>query len=423
MQHAPIPDHDQRQRDQLLQQTSVSNAVPERSNTSLPANMIGIQSISSASISDLQKETVSETNSHQKKPIDNWNGVRILPGESKSIELAVSESYSGSSLTIPLQVKRGIEEGPVVFITAALHGDEINGTGTIRSLLMARDFDLLCGSVILVPVLNMPGFERHSRYLPDRRDLNRCFPGSATGSVAGRLGNVIFEEIVLRSDYGIDLHTAAVRRTNYPNIRGDMKDPSVKRIAEAFGCELIVDGKGPKKALRPEATAVGCPTIIMEGGEVWKVEPSIVESSVRGIKNVLRSLNMIEGDLESPDYQVVIKRSSWVRAESGGFLQFHVKPGDVVEQDQPLTTNNDLLGNELGVLLSPFDAVVIGMTTLPAVSPGEPICHLGKLPKGVKPSSLRRQRRNEDGLETHLVDQLASNVMVVERNDHPDVPT
>ena len=362
---------------------------------------------------------MSETNLHPRKPVDDWNGVRILPGESKSIELAVSESYSGSSQTIPLQVTRGTEPGPVVFVTAALHGDEINGTGAIRSLLMSRDFELVRGSVILVPVLNMPGFERHSRYLPDRRDLNRCFPGSAKGSLAGRLGNVIFEEIVMRSDYGIDLHTAAVRRTNYPNIRGDMTNPAVRQIAEAFGCELIVDGKGPKKALRPEATAAGCPTIIMEGGEVWKVEPSIVESSVRGIKNVLRNLKMIEGEIESPDYQVVIKRSSWVRAESGGFLQFHVKPGDVVQKDQPLSTNNDLLGNELGVLVAPFDAVVIGMTTLPAVSPGEPVCHLGKLPKGVKPTSLRRQRRNEDGLETHLVNQLASNVMVVERNESP----
>lgn len=367
-------------------------------------------------------EPVSELNAKAKKPIDDWNGVKILPGESKSVDLAISESYSGSTLNIPVQVKRGLKDGPVVFITAALHGDEINGTGTIRSLLMASDFELQSGSVIMVPVLNMPGFERHSRYLPDRRDLNRCFPGSAKGSVAGRLGHVIFEEIVMRSDYGIDLHTAAVRRTNYPNIRGDMKNPAVKRIAEAFGCELIMDGKGPKKALRPEATAVGCPTIIMEGGEVWKVEPSIVESSVRGIKNVLRSLDMIEGEIESPDYQVVIKRSSWVRAESGGFLQFHVKPGDVVEKDQPLSTNNDLLGNELGVLMAPFDSVVIGMTTLPAVSPGEPICHLGKLPKGVKPSSLRRQRRKEDGLESHLVDQLASNVMVVERIQQPTDP-
>lgn len=351
-----------------------------------------------------------------RKPVDDWNGQIIAQGEAADIKLAVSESYSGATLNIPLHVRRGTEHGPVVFVSAALHGDEINGTGTVRELLMADDFQVLRGSVILVPVLNMPGFDRHSRYLPDRRDLNRSFPGSATGSLAGRLAKVIFEEVVRRSDYGIDLHTAAVRRTNYPNVRGDMSNLAVKRMAEAFGCEIILDGQGPRHALRPEATAAGCPTIIMEGGEVWKVEPSIVESSVRGIRNVLKSLGMIAGEIEAPDYQVVVERSKWVRAESGGFLQFHVKPGDVVEENQPLSKNTDLLGNEQGVLVAPFDAVVVGMTTLPAVSPGEPVCHLGRLPDGFVPSSIRRHRKKEDGLELHLVSELASNVMVVERD-------
>lgn len=349
-----------------------------------------------------------------RKPIDDWNGQKIGLGEAVDIKLAVSESYSGATLNIPLHVRRGQEDGPVVFVSAALHGDEINGTGTVRELLMDDDFQVVRGSVILVPVLNMPGFDRHSRYLPDRRDLNRSFPGSSSGSLAGRLARVIFDEIVMRSDYGIDLHTAAVRRTNYPNVRGDMSNADVKNMAVAFGCEIILDGKGPKHALRPEATAVGCPTIIMEGGEVWKVEPSIVESSVRGIRNVLKSLNMIEGEIEAPDYQVVVERSKWVRAESGGFLQFHVKPGDVVEKNQPLSTNTDLLGNEQGVLVAPFDSVVVGMTTLPAVSPGEPVCHLGKLSKGVRPSSIRRDRKKEDGLELQLVSELSSNVLVVE---------
>ena len=356
----------------------------------------------------------SETDT--RKPIDDWNGEKIELGSGRDISLAISESYSGMTLRLPIHVRRGIEDGPVVFVSAALHGDEINGTGAIRSLLMDPDFHVQRGSLILVPVLNLLGFERHSRYLPDRRDLNRCFPGSATGSLAGRLAKVVFDEIVLRSDFGIDLHTAAVRRTNYPNIRGDMSNTQVKRIAEAFGCELIIDGKGPKSALRPEATKAGCPTIIMEGGEVWKVEPSIVESSVRGIKNVLRDLNMIDGAIESQDYQVVLKSSKWIRADSGGFLQFHVQPGHVVEKGQPLATNNDLLGHELGVLTAPFNSVVIGMTTLPAVSPGEPVCHLGRLPSNIMPSSLRRQRREEDGLEMQLMNELLSNVMVVERD-------
>jgi len=348
------------------------------------------------------------------KPIDEWNGESIAPGESRDVTLAVSESYSGMNVEIPLRIQRAVEPGPVVFVTAALHGDEINGTGAVRTLAQDESFQLLRGAVILVPVLNILAFDRHSRYLPDRRDLNRCFPGSTTGTLAGRMARTLFDEIVMRSDYGIDLHTAAVRRTNYPNVRGDMSEESTRRLAEAFGSEVIINGKGPKGAFRREACRAGCPTIILEGGEVWKVEPTIVDTTVKGIKNVLRDLEMLDGELERPDYQVVLERTSWVRAERGGFLQFHVQPGEVVEKGQPIATNTNLLGQDPNQLVSPFDGVVLGMVTLPAVSPGEPVCHIGKLPRGTKPEALRKQRRLDDGFEESVLDELATNVMIVE---------
>lgn len=354
------------------------------------------------------------TRSENRKSIDEWNGEVIAPGESRDVKLAIGESYSSMTVRIPIHIRRAKEEGPVVFVTAALHGDEINGTGAIRHLIQDDDFSLLRGSVILVPVLNLLAFDRHSRYLPDRRDLNRSFPGSANGSLAGRLACSIFNEIVSRCDYGIDLHTAAVRRTNYPNIRGDMADPEVSRLAKAFGSEIIINTKGPRGSFRREACIAGCPTIILEGGEVWKVEPGIVESATRGIKNVLRELKMLAGESESPDYQVVVEKSKWIRAEQGGFLQFHVKPGDIVKKDQPLATNSTLLGRERSMLYAPFNAVVIGMTTLPAISPGEPVCNLGRLPRGTKPTALRRLRSKEDGLEGQVVEELSSNILVVE---------
>ena len=179
----------------------------------------------------------------EKKPIDDWDGESIAPGESRDVTLAVSESYSGMNVEIPLRIQRAVEPGPVVFVTAALHGDEINGTGAVRMLAQDETFQLNRGSVILVPVLNLLAFDRHSRYLPDRRDLNRCFPGSTTGTLAGRMARKLFDEIVMRSDFGIDLHTAAVRRTNYPNVRGDMSHPETRRLAEAFGGEIIINGK------------------------------------------------------------------------------------------------------------------------------------------------------------------------------------
>lgn len=352
-----------------------------------------------------------------KKPIDDWFGERILPGQSRNVDLPVSESYSSMTVPIPIHIRRAKEPGPVVFVTAALHGDEINGTGAVRQLIQDTQFQLTSGSVILIPVLNILAFDRHSRYLPDRRDLNRSFPGTENGSLAGRMAHLIFTEIVSRCDYGIDIHTAAIRRTNYPNVRGDLSRPRVRELAQAFGAEIIINGKGPEKALRREACRAGCPTIIMEGGEVWKVEPGIVESATRGIRNVLRHLDMLEGGIQSPPYQVVIETSRWVRAERGGFLQFHVQPGELIEKDQPLATNTTLLGDKRDTLHSPFNAVVIGMTSLPAVSPGEPICNLGMLPEGVHPADLQALRAGNRGLGHRVSNQLATNVLVV---DHPD---
>jgi len=354
------------------------------------------------------------TNKANRRSIETWNQLPIEKGSSRDVKLAISESYSGMTVQVPIRISRAMKDGPVVFVTAALHGDEINGTGAVRQLIQDDELKLTRGALILVPVLNLLAFDRHSRYLPDRRDLNRSFPGSTTGSLAGRMARSIFDEIVSRSDYGIDLHTASVRRTNYPNVRGDLTIPDVRRMADAFGAEIILNGKGPKGAFRREASSAGCPTIIMEGGEVWKVEPSIVESAVRGVKNVLKSLEMLGGELESPDYQVVVEKSKWIRANHGGFLQFHVQPGEVIEKDQPIATNTTLLGHEHHTLVAPFNSVIIGMTTLPSVSPGEPICNLGKLPKNINPKELRRLRSKEAGLEERLTEQLASNVLVVE---------
>jgi predicted deacylase len=337
------------------------------------------------------------------------------------VYLPVSESYAGISLKIPLQIQRSEVDGPVVFVTAALHGDELNGTGAIRELLLDETFKLRRGSLILVPILNLLAFDRHSRYMPDRRDLNRCFPGSSSGSLASRVADTIFTELVGRCDYGIDLHTAAVRRTNYPNVRADMKNPQVAMLATKFGAEVIVDYAGAAGTLRREACLAGCPTIVLEGGEVWKVEPAIVETAVRGIKNILRHFEMIDGDLEVPETQMVVSKTQWVRADHGGFLQYHVRPGQVVQQDQPLATNTDLLGKHNRLMVAPFDGVVIGMTTIPAVSPGLPVIHIGKLPKNTDAGDVLESRQETESLEQRTVEDLASNVMVIEHDDQRDM--
>lgn len=354
------------------------------------------------------------TQERSRKPVSDWFGEAVAPGETRNLQLTMGESYSSQDVGVPIQVRRALLDGPVVFVSAALHGDEINGTGAVRRLILDPEFRLTRGAIVFVPVLNMLAFERHSRYLPDRRDLNRSFPGSAGGSLASRTARVVMDEIVARCDYGIDLHTAALRRTNYPSVRADLKDPAVRRIALAFGSEVVVDSRGPAGSFRREACRAGCPTIVMEGGEVWKVEPGIVESAARGVRNVLRELGMLGGDSERPACQVVIATSKWVRAERGGFMRFHVQPGDLVGKGQPLATNTTLLGEEVGSLSAPFDAVVIGMTTLPAISPGEPLCNLGRLPRGQRPEELQRRRSEANGLSQRVSEELATSILVVD---------
>ena len=187
----------------------------------------------------------------KRKNVGVWRGRRIAPGERADLGLTVSRSYGGEAIRVPVHVWRAPEPGPSLFVTGAVHGDEVNGTGTIRQLILEPPFELRRGTLILVPVVNILAFERMSRYSPDRRDLNRSFPGLKKGSLTSRLAHVIYSNIVSRYDYGIDLHTAALRRTNYPNVRADMEQEATARLATLFGAELI--DRHARAGRKPEA--------------------------------------------------------------------------------------------------------------------------------------------------------------------------
>jgi predicted deacylase len=297
-------------------------------------------------------------------------------GEAADIHLNISESYLGAPIQLPLRIMRGHKPGPAVFVAGAIHGDELNGTGIIRDLILNHPPTLMRGTLVLAPVINIMGFERHSRYMPDRRDLNRSFPGSPAGSMTARLAHVICEQIIHKCDYGIDLHSAANFRTNMPNIRADMNDPRVAAVARAFGCRLIINGPGPRGSLRRVACAEGCATILLEAGETWKIEPDVVDVGVRGVHNVLCALNMTEGDPQVPRDQIISHRTMWVRAAEGGLLHSYVSPGDTVELGEPIALNTSLLGRHWSVIRARAAGIVMGVTTLPAVKPGDPVCHI-----------------------------------------------
>jgi len=339
---------------------------------------------------------------------------RSIPlGANENVRLLISQTYTGDPISIPVRVIRGDRPGPNIFVTAAIHGDEINGTGIIHDFLFNDRPELTCGTLVLVPVVNVFGFETHERYLPDRRDLNRSFPGSPSGSLASRIADVLMRELVASCDYGIDLHTAAVQRTNFPNIRADLNHPRTRRLATAFGCMVTVDGKGPVGSFRREATKAGCPTVILEAGEPWKVEPSVLQIGIQGIRNVLAELGMVERPAEKPAFQVKIRKTTWVRAAVGGILKFHVSPGDFVEADQPVATNYSIMGVEQSVLQSPVPGIVLGMATLPAVKPGEPICHIASLSVGQVHRYRKKLEAKWTDLHAQVQADLATNMDVV----------
>jgi predicted deacylase len=342
-------------------------------------------------------------------------GEAIARGETREIMLPFAESYLGHIEAIPTYVQRAKEPGPRVFIAGALHGDELNGLGIVRELLYGKPPPLLRGTLILMPVLNIDGLERHTRYMQDRRDPNRCFPGTPYGSRASRFAHAVFTEVVRQCDYGIDFHSAAIRRTNYPNVRAWLRDPGTKRLAQAFGCELIVNSRGPAGSLRRSAVGEGVPTIILEAGEVWKIEPGVVDIGVRGTLNVLKSLGMLEGEPERPACQVTVTRTTWVRSEIGGVLGFNATPGKLVRQNEWLATVHSLFGIEQTSLISPVDGIVLGMGTMPFVKPGGPVYHIGVLSKRQFDQALRdRLKRLPGDPFRRIEDDLATNVTLHE---------
>ncbi len=336
----------------------------------------------------------------------------ILPGEIQDIGIKITESYLGNPITLPIRVYRAEKPGPHVFVTAAIHGDEINGTGILRSLML-RPMPLIRGTLIFCPIINIFGFENHSRYLPDRRDLNRCFPGNDSGSFSDRLAAAIFKHIVSICDVGIDLHSAAIRRTNFPHVRADLEIEGIKDIAKTFGCEVIMNGKGPNNSLRQTANKSGCLTIMYEAGEVFKFEPRAIQIGVRGIKNVLIRLGMLEGEILKPLYQEVISDTAWLRADVGGILQFHVHPGDLIEKGQPIVRCEKLFSSEAQIIYSPYYGIILGMTSLPAVKPGEAICHIAEISrKSFKHIQLKLEKSSKTEHKTVRRD-FASDFLIV----------
>lgn len=304
--------------------------------------------------------------------------VRVRAGASRAVELPLTRLVTGGDVSIPVQVVHGREPGPAIWVNAAIHGDEVVGVEVIRRILGLLDPKTLCGTVVAVPVVNVLGFLSGDRYLPDRRDLNRSFPGSARGSLAARIAHLFMTEVVAKCSVGIDLHTAADRRANLPQIRADLDDAATRRLALAFGAPVALHASLRDGSLRQAARSVGARVLVYESGEALRFDEDSIEVGVAGVRRVLAALAMLpeEADVEAPPPPMVSRASAWVRARRSGILQLDVGLGDLVSEGDRLGGISDTLGRRARLVHADRAGVVVGLNRAPLVNVGDAVVHI-----------------------------------------------
>jgi predicted deacylase len=327
----------------------------------------------------------SVARAHAVGPPGEWTtleilGQRIAPGDKGKFAFSTERTFEGAFLDIPVFAAHGGTPGLTLCVTSGIHGDEINSVEIARRAFAAVDAKRLKGTLIVLPVINASGFRTMQRYMPDRRDLNRAFPGSTRGSVAAIVAGAVFENVVKRCDRLVDLHTGSNYRTNMAQIRVDVKDAHAFELAKHFGSGIIVAGAGPNGSLRREATKAGVPAIIYESGPPYVFVEKEIETGVEGLLNVLDFLEMYEGGREVRHCEV-LTRSTWVRVPrgKGGIYLPSVRLGDRVGKGDLLATVTDPLTDEAYRIVSDVDGLVVGGALPQVVLSGYGLFHIGQV--------------------------------------------
>lgn len=306
---------------------------------------------------------------------------RVEPGTRQTIQLPVANLYTHTRMDLPVHVVHGKKPGPILFVNAAIHGDELNGVEIIRRLLKHKALSSLSGSLIAIPIVNMFGLIQQSRYLPDRRDLNRSFPGSSKGPLASRLANIFLNSIVRHADYGIDIHTGALHRSNLPQIRANLDDTVTHELAVAFGVPVIINAIERDGSLREAATSYGVKTLLYEAGEALRFDELAIKAGLRGVINVMRHLRMLKpGKSRKPVTEPYMARTRvWVRAPHSGVFINYKKLGDRVSKGEQLgcvSDPTDLFNNVEFPVNAVKTGIIIGKSNLPLVNEGDAIYHI-----------------------------------------------
>lgn len=332
-------------------------------------------------------------------------GERVAPGKRCRFELPIGQLYTQSEVSIPIEVLHGKHPGPTLLICAAIHGDELNGIEIIRRVLGASWLRNLRGTLIAVPIVNVLGCIHRSRYLPDRRDLNRSFPGSEKGSLAARIAHQFTTLVLSHANYAIDLHTGALDRSNLPQIRVHLDNERAAWMARAFGVPVIIDAEIRDGSFRGTGDDLGVPIITYEAGEALRFDETSIAAGVRGIRRIMEDLEMIVRRKQGrPEIQHVLARStSWVRSPSDGFLRA-IKPlGSRVAKGELLAMINGPLETAGQPIEAPFSGIIIGRSNLPLAHEGEAIFHIARFEK------VALAEKAVDNFQLRLEEQVASN--------------
>jgi len=308
-------------------------------------------------------------------------GIEIKKGERKHIEIDIARLYDSTEMTLSIEVIRGTEDGPVLFLSSATHGDELNGTETIRRLLSMPMMNNIKGTIIATPIVNSYGFNTKSRYLPDRRDLNRSFPGGAEGSLAGRLAHIFITEIINNSTHGIDFHTGAINRSNLPQIRAKLDGEGVRAMANDFSAPVTMNDDLRDGSLREYCYQNNIPVLVYEGGEALRYSERAIICAVNGAINVMVGLGMLPDHerLENSPQSVNISSGSyWIRAPHSGLLVSDKKMGDVVEEGEALGFITDAFNTVFEAIIAPYGGIIIGATTTPLLNEGDATYHIAR---------------------------------------------
>ncbi len=310
---------------------------------------------------------------------------RVRAGERALVDLPMPRLQSHTPMSMSVHVIHGKKDGPRLFVTAAIHGDELNGVEVIRRVLNERALSRLSGTLVAVPVVNVYGMIHLSRYLPDRRDLNRSFPGSERGSLAARLANLLMQEVVGRCTHGMDLHTGAIHRTNLPQIRANIDDPDTAQLARAFGVPVLLNASLRDGSLRQAAADHGIPMLLYEAGEALRFDEVSIRAGVGGVLNVMRALGMLprrRARLNPAGEPFVAHSSSWTRAPESGMLRTVSALGAQVRKGETLGFVNDPSTGAEQEIVAHARGVVIGRTEIPLVHEGEAVYHIARFDEG-----------------------------------------